>query len=415
MELARHLLPIATELLSGFRALVVNGPRQAGKSTLVRQVQAERGAVFTLDDPTVLDAVHNDPTGFLRHLPPHPAIDEFQRGGQPLLLALKRELDAHRGAGQFVLAGSTRFLTTRHLAETLTGRIGVLELFPFSVGELRGVTESFIERAFGAQLLDPVGARGGAATRADYAELIATGGFPELVLGPTSLRFRTAWCRSYIETVTAVSNVEQIVDARRPELFGSLLRQLAARVAGELSVADLARELVADEATVRSYLDAVATLYLLRPLPAWTTSHTNRSKRRAVVHLVDTALASHLVGVDANQLAAFESPWFGPLLENFVVNELGKQAGWCAQPVALHHYRDRDQREVDVVIERGRDLVCVEVKATATPTTAHAKHLAFLRDRTGDRFRCGVVLHTGDQRIRLGDRLYAVPVCELWA
>lgn len=414
MELGRHQLPIASELLSGFRALVVNGPRQAGKSTLVRQLQTGRGPVFTLDDPTVLDLVRNDPTGFLRQLPAHPALDEFQRGGQPLLLALKRELDEHRGAGQYLLAGSTRFLTTRHLAETLTGRIGILELMPLSAGELRGATESFIERAFDDNLLD-LRVRMRAPTRAEYAHQIATGGFPELALGPTSARFRTAWCQSYIATVTAISNVEQIVDARRPELFGTLLRQLAARVAGELSIADLARELAADEATVRTYLDVVSTLYLLRPLPAWTTSHTNRSKRRPVVHLVDTALASHLVGADADQLARLDSPWFGPLLENYVVNELSKQAGWCAQPVALGHYRDRDQREVDVVIERGRDLVCIEVKATSAPTTAHAKHLAFLRDRTGERFRCGVVLHTGDQAFRLGDRLYAVPVSDLWA
>ena len=411
-ELARRLQPVALELLQGFRALVVNGPRQAGKSTLVRHVQAGRGPVVSLDDASYRDLALSDPTSFLAQLPERPAIDEFQRGGDPLLLALKVALDRDRAAGQFVLAGSTRFLTTRRLSETLTGRIGILELLPLSAGEVRGIRETFVERAFdgdvAAGTIEPL-------SRAGYADLVAAGGFPELALGPATARFRAAWCAAYLQTVTAAGNVEQVAEVRRPELLGNLVRQVAARSAGELVVADLARELASDEGTVRSYLDVLATLYLVRLLPAWTTSHTNRSKRRPVMHLVDTALACHLVGATAAQLAAVDSPWFGQLLESYVVGELAKQASWADQPVSLSHYRDRDQREVDVVLERGRDLVAIEVKATAAPTTAHARHLAFLRDRTGDRFRQGIVLHTGERTLRLGDRLVAVPLAALWA
>lgn len=412
MDLGRHLLPQATEMLLGFRAIVVNGPRQSGKSTLVRQLQNGRGPVVNLDDPAVLATALDDPIGLLASLPSNVAIDEFQRGGDGLLLALKMRLDADRRRGQYVLAGSTRFLTMKQVGETLTGRVGMLELLPLSAGEIRDRHETFVDRVFNGDLLDHpcdmIDRRG-------YADAIAAGGFPELVLGPASVRHRSRWCESYLRTVTAVSNVEQVAELRRPAVLPELLAQVAARSAAEVVVADLARELGTSHLLVSSYLDALATLYLVRLLPAWTTSRTNRSKRRPVAHVIDTALAAHLVGQTGDDLGRMDSPWFGALLESYVVGEVAKQAGWADRPVELAQYRDRDQREVDLVLERGRDVVAIEVKATATPTPSHARHLAFLRDRVGERFRCGIVLHTGSQRLRFGDRLVALPVSALWA
>lgn len=409
-DLPRHVEPVARELLGGFRALVVNGPRQSGKSTLVRHVQANRGPVVNLDDPTLLDAARTDPIGFVSQLSPQAAIDEFQRAGDPLLLALKMRVDHDATPGQFLLAGSTRFLTTRRISETMTGRVGIVELLPLSAGELHGVQETFLDQVFEGHVSAEPGF-----SRSDYASLVATGGFPELALGPGTGRFRSAWCASYISTVTAAANIEQIANIRRPDLLPSLLNQLAVRSAAELTATDLARELGVDHGTIASYLDILATLYLIRLLPAWTTSHTNRAKRRPTIHFVDTALARHLIGTSANDLVAIGSPWFGPLLESYVVGELAKQAGWAEHPVQLGHYRDRDQREVDVILERGRDIVGIEVKASSTPTVGDGRHLAFLRDRLGSRFKLGVVLHTGEHRLPIGDRLVAAPVSALWA
>lgn len=410
MELDRRLADPTRELLEGFRAVVVNGPRQAGKSTLVRQVQQDRGPVITLDEPGALAAAVSDPVGFLAGQPDQIAIDEFQRGGNDLLLALKAELDRSTERGHYLLAGSTRFLSTRTLSETLTGRVGLIELLPLSIGERLGARETFLDLAFDgvvpSALVSP--------SRADYAELIAQGGFPEMVLGPTTTRFRSAWCDSYLRTVTALANVEQAAEVRRPELVGHLLGQAAARSAGEIVVSDLGRELRASDGLINSYLDVLETLYLIRLLPGWSTSMTNRAKRRPVVHLVDTALAARLVDQTVDDLLRPDSAWFGPLLESFVVGELAKQATWSERPTTLSHYRDRDQREVDVVIERGRQVIGIEVKATATPRPSDARHLAYLRDRIGDRFVLGVVLHTGHQHVVLGDRLVAAPVAALW-
>ena len=408
----RRMKPVATELLDGVRAIVVNGPRQSGKSTLLAQIQRGRGPVVSLDDPAFAAAAIDDPTAFLASLPNPVAIDEFQRGGNALLLALKVELDHTQTAGRFTLAGSTRFVTMQNLAETLTGRIAVAELLPMSMGELREVPEDFIDRAFDGRTQD---APPPPFDRYDYARAIVAGGFPELALAEPSRRVRTAWCESYLATVLATTNVEQVAEVRRPLILRQLVDQVAVRSGNELVVADLAREVGASAELVKSYLDLLSTLYLVRLLPAWTTSRTNRAKRRSVGHLVDTALAAHLLGATDDDLAAIDSPWFGPLLESFVVAEVAKQATWAERPVRLAHYRDRDQREVDLVIERGQDIVAIEVKATATPLRKHARHLEYLRDRVGDRFRAGFVLHTGPQQLRLSDRITALPISTLWA
>lgn len=214
--------------------------------------------------------------------------------------------------------------------------------------------------------------------------------------------------------MTALANVEQAAEIRRPELVGQLLDEVAVRSSGEIVVTDLSREVQASAGLVESYLEVLETLYLVRLLHGWTNSRTNRAKRRRAAHLVDTALAAHLVDQNADDLAQTDSPWFGPLLESFVVSELAKQATWADRPIAFAHYRDRDQREVDLVVERGRQVAGIEVKATATPRPRDARHLAYLRDRLGDRFTVGVVLHTGHQRVVLGDRLVATPLSALW-
>lgn len=256
------------------------------------------------------------------------AIDEFQRGGDPLLLALKARLDSDPTRGEVVLAGPTQFLAMRTISETLTGRVGIIELLPFSVGAPNGVEESFVAALFGRPADALVGRDSAAATRADYASLIATGGFPELVLGPRTNRFRSTWCETYLRTVTAVANVGQVADVRRPEALFTVLSQAAARSGGELVVADLARDVQLDETTIHNYLQALATLYLVRSLPAWAAGHTGRAKKRPVLHLIDTALAAHLLGATPDGLARIDSPWFGPLLESFVVGEVAKQATW---------------------------------------------------------------------------------------
>jgi len=412
-ELPRNSTPIITELLEGFRAVLVNGPRQSGKSTLLNQIQKQRGEVISLDDPSNLDLALNDPNTFVNQLPPKSAIDEFQRGGDPLLLAIKAKLDSSNEPGQLLLAGSTHFLTTQKISETLTGRIGIVDLLPLSVGEIKQTKETFLETIFTSQNLTELQCE--KLTRLDYANLISIGGFPELTLGPDTQRFRTSWLSSYIQTVTAKNNVEQVADLRQLDLIRSLLDQVAARSAGELVIADYAKELQTDESTIKTYLSVLETIYLIRQLPAWTTSSTNRSKRRKVSHILDTAIACFLLNQTSENLTETGNPWIGPFLESFVTAEIAKQISWTSDPTSMRQFRDRYGNEVDIILEKGQSIVGIEVKATATPLTKHTKHLKYIRDKTGNRFKNGILLHTGTQTLQLEDRITALPISALWA
>ncbi len=214
--------------------------------------------------------------------------------------------------------------------------------------------------------------------------------------------------------MTALANVEQAAEIRRPELVGQLLDQVAARSAGEIVVTDLSRELQASAGLVESYLDVLETP-LPRSPPPWLDDEPDEPIQAATqwptssiphsLHISSTrtATTSHKPTAHGSAHSSNRS-----LSANWPNTQPGP-TGRCYRAVP----RSGDQREVDVVVERGRQVAGIEVKATATPRPRDARHLAYLRDRLGDRFTLGVVLHTGYQRVVLGDRLVAA-VSTLW-
>jgi len=208
-----------------------------------------------------------------------------------------------------------------------------------------------------------------------------------------------------------------IADVRYEHELRRLLHALAARIGTELVIADLARDLGLDRATVTNYVSILEAVNLLHLLPAFATSATTAAKQRPKIHLIDSGLAAHLNGLGQRELSALSSNrLLGPMVEQFVVAEVLKQASWSQRGVNVHHYRDSEGRNADIVIEdrsTGR-VAAIEVKATSTPDSRSVRHLAFLRDRLGDRFVVGVLLHLGDQSLPLGDRLWARPISSLW-
>jgi uncharacterized protein len=164
------------------------------------------------------------------------------------------------------------------------------------------------------------------------------------------------------------------------------------------------------------YLPLVETVYLAHRLPGWATTLTARQKRRPKIHLTDSGLAAHLLGLTPGHLAEPTEIAIGPVFETFVVTELLRQSTWADTEVTVSHWRDRNGREVDIVLEAldGR-VVAIECKASHDLETADARHLAFLRDTLGDRFAHGVIVHLGDHTRALGDRLTSMPASALWS
>lgn len=403
------------ESLAAFRAVVVQGARQVGKSTLVGGVAVRRGSgVVSLDREEDMRAALDDPGDLLRRLGTPAVIDEVQRGGDRLVLAIKQRLDADRSAGQFILTGSSNFLTTPALSESLAGRIDLLTLWPLSMGELSNGPDGFVDRAFTdeAALL---GHQGGTPERAAYLELVCRGGYPEVQrLAP---RARRRWFERYVETVLR-REVETAADLRRFDALIALTRLLIARTGSEIVVSRLAHDVGLDRATAEAYLAWIESTFLVHRLPAWSRSAGTKVVHRPKLHVCDSALGAAILGKDAAALDRRNEPMTGPLVESFAIAEIAKQLTWSQTSARLHHFRDRDGVEVDAVIEAadGR-VVGVETKASTVPRPEDATPLRILRDRvdrTGSDFVAGVVLHTGDRRVRLGDRLYGLPLADLW-
>lgn len=405
----RHLAGPVAAALEDTPVVVINGPRQAGKTTLAAGLlSGGRGTYLSLDEPDVRAAARDDPAALLGGRAEPVVLDEFQREPD-LLLAVKASVDSDRRPGRFVLTGSSRYLTLPRVSESLAGRVEVLELLPFSQGELEGAAERFLARLFRPSPWT----RPPTLDRRDYLRRICAGGFPEALRRPAGRR-RERWFDSYVQTVTR-RDVTEIADVRRIDELSTLLQLVAARSASVLSVADLARDAALKWETANTYLALLEAVYLVHRVPAWTSSATTRLTKQPKVVIGDSGLAAHLLGVDTDGLMAPGSPLVGPLLEGFVVAELIKQRTWSDVDVRLSHFRDRDRHEVDVVLEtRDGRVAAVEVKAVTRIRGEHLHGLRRLMDVAGERFVQGVLLYTGGEVVQLDDRLHAVPLSALW-
>jgi predicted AAA+ superfamily ATPase len=408
--LERHARARVEEALADTRVVVVLGARQVGKSTLVEQI-AQGGLGLTLrtfDDQATRDTARADPTGFVAGVSTPAAIDEVQRVPD-VLLAIKQRVDHDRAPGQFLLTGSANILTAPRIADALTGRAEYVRLHPFTQGELRGRRETFISTLFAGsfpQLDDqPIG-------RATYAPIVAAGGYPEALARTQGRRVR--FFESYLTTIMerdlrSIAALSDGANARR------LLAAIAAVSASELNFQSLSRDLGLANNTLRSYADLLETLFLIKRIPPWSGNLFARAIKSPKAYIGDPGLLCYLVGTNEARIDA-DLELGGMLFETFAATELLRQADAEDDPVQLHHYRDRDQREVDLIIER-RDgaIIAIEIKAAASIHQRDARGLQYLRDRLGTRFIAGALLYTGANTLPLGERLAALPLTALWA
>ncbi len=405
--LGRHLATAASAALADTRVVVVNGARQAGKSTLVHALMKGRaGEERTLDDASTLAAARADPNRFVQH-DGLLAIDEVQRAPE-LMLAIKAAVDRARAPGQFLLTGSARLLGLRKLPDALVGRMETLELWPFSQGEIEERREAFIDAVFADDVrLDGAGGE----ARPGYVERVARGGFPEAVRRDEGrrARFFAAYSADLIDR-----DVSQLADLQRRDLLRGLLRTMAGRAAQLLKNERIASDSGVPATTLERYLALFEEVFLIKRIPSWSAGTTERAVRMRKLLFVDSGLCADLQGRTVKRLSR-DDAMLGPLLENFVLGELARQLGWAATRATLHHYRTRDGIEVDAVLEAadGR-IVGVEVKSAETVRADDFAGLRHLQARVPDRFHHGVVLYTGAKTLPFGDRLLAAPIDALW-
>jgi uncharacterized protein len=394
--------------------IALHGPRTVGKSTLLGGVAIAAGSEpIDLDDGATRVAVAADPALFVSG-PSPVCIDEYQHEPE-LLSAIKAELNRDLRPGRFILTGSTTYSSIPLTAQSLTGRLHVVTVWPLSQGEIDGVREVFIDRLF-ADASTLVWPEASATTREDYTGRVVRGGMP-LALARGSEDSRGRWFDDYVQLVVE-RDVLELSRIRQRESLPRLLRALASQTAQLLVIRRAAESAGLEPSTAENYTSLLEAAFLIHRLPAWGKTLRSRVGNTPKVHMFDAGLAARLLGLTAQKLARRQPSAlteFGHLLETFVVNEVLKQIGWHDRRIDAGHFRTKDNVEVDLVLEADDGSVAgIEVKSSGTVSASDFAGLRALRDATGETFTAGVLFYLGSRSFTVEPGLHALPVDRLW-
>ncbi len=397
------------EALADTPVVFVMGPRQVGKTTLVKSLINEEWEYITLDDQAQFEIAKADPVGFIRNLPQKQiALDEVQRLPE-LFVSIKQAVDEHRAPGRFLLTGSANALLLPRLSDSLTGRMESVHLTTLSECEILGYQPTFLSKLLSMEAPSTRETR----LRDHLLQRVIAGCFPE-PLQRSSERRSTAWYQQYISTLIQ-RDIQDLTHIDHPDQMTKLLK-LTAFYAGKLvNLTELGNKLRLNRLTIKKYMALLEQLFLIEQLPAWHSNEYKRLVKKPKVHSIDTGMMCAIRGLTRKQLVRQPAD-FGLLLESFVYNEMRKQAIWIDEPLNFFHYRDKDKVEVDLIIENGTgDCFAVEVKASATLNTKDFTGLKRFQYITGERFKLGILLYDGDHTTAFGDQLFAVPFGALWS
>lgn len=391
--------------LTKMPVILVNGARQVGKSTLVKQLFAATHDYFTLDDPQILNLVKKDPLNFIRHAKRPLIIDEIQRCPD-LLMAIKIVVDEKRVPKNFILTGSVNVLRLNNVKDSLAGRMAIHTLWPLSEEEIKGEKTSFLEDVFESKIEQ----KNIKNCPDDLMKKIKRGGYPLSVLVGDDKYYRQEWLRAYLmqileKDIRDLSNIEGLSDI--PNILGLL----ASRVGSLLNVSDFSRSLQIPHTTLKRYLNLLEMSYLFCPIQPWFENLGKRLIKSEKVFLIDTALLELVLHRDLE----FDSLLFGHVLENYVAMELLKQLSYKNMHVKLFHYRTVLGEEVDFILESADGgIVGIEVKSSSQFSPKDVRGLHLLKEQTKDKFKMGVVLYQGNQVLPISQNIYAVPMAYLW-
>lgn len=393
------------ESLNDTPVVLINGPRQCGKTTLV-QLHGQDMPYFTLDDDNLLQSVRADPAGFIRRID-RAVIDEVQHAPE-LLRAIKQSIDQDRRPGRFLLTGSANLLAVPQVSDSLAGRMEILTLLPLMQAEIERRDSHFLHHAFEQswptqRVNYPAGT--------NLITRVTIGGYPEMLARPTSAR-RIAWASAYLKALLE-RDVRDLGDIHRLDDMPRLLAVLA-QLSGQLvNFAQIGGQLGMDSKTAQKYLGVLENLFLIKRTPPWSGNELSRLIKTPKLHFLDAGLQASLVRLSPER-ALVDRARFGATLESWVCGELAKLLTLTPEPWQIYHYRDKDQVEVDFILEGSdRQLIGIEVKAAATVTHEDFRGLKKLQTLTGKRFISGIVLYDGEQVLSFGDGLWAVPLALL--
>jgi predicted AAA+ superfamily ATPase len=371
--ITRRLQSVAQSVARGYPVVAVTGPRQAGKTTLAREAFAHLPYV-SLEDPFEQAAFDADPRAWLARYPDGAVLDEVQRCPD-LPRWLQGIVDQDRRMGRWILTGSQQLAVMDRVSQSLAGRVARLELMPFSYGEL-----SDARRA-----------------PRDAAEAIWKGGYPPLYDRAVE---PGRWLADYVATYVE-RDVRTIAGIRDLTRFAAFLRLCAARTGQILNLASLASELGIDAKTARGWLSVLVAGYVVHLLPAHHANLGKRITRHPKLYLLDSGLACRLMAITGPAELRAHPAW-GALVETWVIGEAIKITRGRGQAADnLFYWRSHDGLEIDLVVERGRQLFPIEIKATSSPQPAHLDGIRAFSALASRRAQPGALIHFGHEHAKL--------------
>jgi predicted AAA+ superfamily ATPase len=400
----RSLEPVIKLAVKEFPAVVLTGPRQSGKTTLLKKLFSSSHSYVSLEPPDVRAAASADPRGFL-HLNSPPIIFDEVQYAPGLLPYIKEQIDSNREKrGQYLLTGSQNLLLLERVTESLAGRAAMLYLLPLSFREIQGRPDSPFQWE-GQKEIPP---RPGLYYSHLWEKLLR-GSYPEPVSDPD--RDLGLWHSSYIQTYLErdVRSLRQVGDLT---LFQNFLRALAARSGQLLNSTETARDLGVAVNTVKSWLSVLEATFQIIVLRPYFANVGKRLVKTPKVYFTDTGTLCHLAGLRDPEHAA-SGPMGGPIFETAVLAEIVKTFRNRGEEPHVYFWRTSAGVEVDIVVDLGTKLIPIEVKLSATPRPSMADGLiSFKKDfpkKTGPQY----VIHPGDVRLPLAPDVLALPFAEI--
>lgn len=403
-------------LLTNFPVIYLNGPRQAGKTTLVKKLSSTINGVqfLTFDDAVERSVATRNPQLYLRDAGYPIIIDEAQLVPD-LFRPLKLLVDEQRFAalqnnsenvnGRYILTGSANLNIMPKLADAMVGRMATITLLPLSAAEYIETDSNFITRCF---LQDFESIKQG---QESLTNVIQNATFPEI--SSKDLTVTRSWMSQYINKIT-LEDPQQLYNLEKAEFMPSLLQSLAIRTGNLINDADISRDICLTSTTTKTYRNLLTGTFIVNFINPWFRNIGKRMIKSQKVYFYDTMLLCHLLNSTPSEIAKHQPQRFGHILENFVYSELCKQNIINNINASISFYRTRDGKEVDFILEQNNKIVGIEVKNTETISNKHLSGMRELQSITGKDFVCGVILCNTPRVMRLEEKIYLVPISALW-
>ena len=401
----RTLSQVIARASESFPVLLVTGPRQVGKTTLLETCAEKDRSYVTLDDLEQKELAQTDPAFFLQKHKPPVIIDEVQYAPE-LFSYIKMAVDKSKQPGMFWLTGSQKFHLMKGITESLAGRVAIIDMLGLSQAEVEGRTFALPPFMPTPDWLGPARDAAGEPKQVmDVYENIWRGSFPKIVVDKKMSRdlFYNSYVQTYIQR-----DVRDIINISDATSFMKFLRTIAARTGQLLNYSDIARDVDIDHKTVKSWLSILETSGLVYLLQPYYNNVTKRLVKTPKIYFLDSGLCCYLTRWPSPE-ALEAGAMSGAILETYILTEILKSYWHNGKPAFFYYYRDVDQKEIDLVLEEGNTLYPVEFKKTATPSKTAAKHfpvLAKLKREIGH----GAVICLRETDVPLSRAVDAIPV-----